>query len=178
MAESEEPLSIAKRYLTFTENARTTHYDRADLNALLNRLVGGAAVISSAIVSTSVLANLNKDHPSFWLELAAGILAVVAAVFAGLQTFYRFGEIGERHRLAGAHFGEVHRELELLPSCTNEAEHCARLKRLLDKVGKLEEAGPGYPASVFRRLARRRQRSWRFWRPRSEKTAIAGTEDA
>jgi hypothetical protein len=162
MADSDELAKIAAEYRQFAENARLTHYDRSDLNALLHRLVGGGAVIAAAIVSTSVLTNLNKDHPSFWLELAAGILAIVAGILSGLQTFYKFGEIGERHRLAGAHFGELRRELELFDHCKDGPDPCTQLRHVLDRLGKLEEAGPGYPAKVYEQVAARRRR-WRHW---------------
>jgi hypothetical protein len=168
MAQSDELVALAEHYAQFTEVARGTHYDRADLNALLNRLVGGAAVVTSAVASTSVLTNLDKNHQSFSLVLAAGILAIIAAVLAGLQTFYKFGEVGERHRLAGAYFGELNRDLELFVRCPAEAERCTQLRELLDRLGKLEEAGPGYPAKVFHEVGGRSRRRWQwpFWRRR------------
>lgn len=161
---ADELAKTAQTYEWFAEAARNTHYDRSDLNAFLHRLVGGAAVVTSAIVSTSVLASLNKDHPSFGLTLAAGILAVIAAVLSGLQTFYKFGELGERHRLAGAYFGELRRDLELFRTCPPGDNRCTELRDLLDRVGNLEEAGPGYPASVFHHFSEPRRRWWRFWR--------------
>jgi len=165
-------VKTAEHYEEFAGNARRTHYKRADLNALLNRLVGGAAVVVSAVVSTSVLTNLNKDNPSSGLTLAAGILAIIAAVLAGLQTFYKFGEVGERHRLAGAYFGELRRDLELFRTCPTDADQCSELRNLLDRLGKLEEAGPGYPASAFQRVAEDRRPWWRFWQ-RTKTTAPA-----
>jgi hypothetical protein len=78
MANSDEIVTLAEHYGRFAELARATHYDRSDLNALMNRLIGGAAVVTSAVVSTAVLTNLNKNHPSFGLVLAAGILAIIA----------------------------------------------------------------------------------------------------
>jgi hypothetical protein len=168
---TDDLVTMAETNEKFAEDARNTHYNRADLNALLHRLVGGAAVVTSAVVSTSILASLNKDHPSFGLTLAAGILAVVAAVLSGLQTFYKFGEVGERHRLAGAYFGELRRDLELLRRCPTEADRCTELRKLLDRLGKLEEAGPGYPASVFHHISEPR-RGWRFWqRPETNHSA-------
>ena len=91
---------------------RAVRYRMADLRAWLGQVTGGLAVFAAAVVSTGILTHVNINATSA-LVVAGGVVAFVAAVLAGLQTFYKFGEAAENHRVAGADYGEVARKLDL-----------------------------------------------------------------
>jgi len=46
------------------------------------------------------------------MRIVAGLLSVLAAILASLQTFLKFSERAQMHREAGARFGALVKELE------------------------------------------------------------------
>jgi SMODS and SLOG-associating 2TM effector domain family 4 len=158
-SEMSEVLEQASHYRDYAHLARTVHYHMADWRAWINQLIGGLTVLASALVSTGVLTNV-KSNPGFALTLAAGIVAFVAAVLAGLQTFYKFGEVAEKHRTAAADYGEVRRELELFLVRYAEKDPAqaslalTELGRLAESLAELDRKGPGYPGRLYKRAQR------------------------
>ena len=49
-----------------------------------------------------------------WLQILIGLASVAAAILSSLQTFLGYSERAEKHRLAGAKYGALGRELESL----------------------------------------------------------------
>jgi hypothetical protein len=70
-----------------------------------------------------------------------------------VRAYLKLGELSESHRKAGAKFGEVYRDLEIfvLGRPSNDADSQSQLKQIAGQIGKLEEAGPGYPSKVFQK---------------------------
>src|SRR6185369_2622736 len=89
------------------------HYLSADHFGRRKYWLGIPAVVLSTLVGTAVFASLQKQ-PEFWLQIAIGLASVLAAVLAGLQTFLGYTERAEKHRIAGAKYGALGRELEIL----------------------------------------------------------------
>jgi len=89
------------------------HYLSADHFGSKKYWLGIPAVILSTIVGTSVFATVQKQ-PEFWLQIAVGLASVAAALLASLQTFLGYSERAEKHRIAGAKYGALGRELEQL----------------------------------------------------------------
>jgi hypothetical protein len=142
--------------------ARATHYKLADRRARTNQNVGGVTVVFSTIVSAGILTGVHKHHGTAF-TLAAGIVSLAAGLLAGLQSFYKFGESGERHRLAGANFGGVRNDIDFFLAQYSGADStyfdAARkeLKAQTDRFTKLEQAGPGYPGRVYDRIKRQQE---------------------
>lgn len=152
----------------WSETVRTTHYRRADFLRRIGHLIGALAVILSAVVSAGILTSVHTN-PSFYWKLAAGIIGVVISALTGLQSFFRFGEMSELHRVAAARFGAVRRELELLILAHPANDPAARTQ--LESIGKtvamLEEKGPGFPGGLYRSIERGGR--WRFFRRTSSR---------
>src|SRR6266542_5073461 len=125
---------------------RTTHYRRADYLRRTNHVVGGLAVILSAVVSAGILTSVHGS-PSFHWKLAAGIVGIVASALTGLQSFYKLGETSELHRVAAAHFGAVRRELELV--IMRHPESDGQLAKIAKTIDMLEVKGPGFPRGLY-----------------------------
>lgn len=77
-------------------------YDRAHL------VLGIATGISAAISGTTAFTTLAGNQSS----VVAGMLGLVAAVLAAVQTALRASELSARHKDAGIRFGQLRRELE------------------------------------------------------------------
>ena len=131
------------------ERVRVTqiaHYISADHFGKRKFSLGVPAVILSAFVGTAVFATLQKQ-PDLWLQITIGLASVAAAVLASLQIFLGYSERADKHRVAGAKYGALGRELEVLRSMDNvEIQIINELKKKLDD---LAQESPNNPNSVY-----------------------------
>lgn len=129
-----------------TQNA---HYLSADHFAARSRWLGVPVILLSTFVGTSVFATL-KDNPGTAFQIAVGICSVAAAVLSSLQTFLGYAERAEKHRVAGAKYGAVGRELEMLRAAPDGYS-----KETVDDVRKRLETlalkSPNNPLKIYDR---------------------------
>jgi hypothetical protein len=139
-----ELLSMWYQRVSVTQRA---HYLSADHFRRKSYSLGIPVIALSTIVGTSVFATLQKQ-PEPWLQISVGLASVVAAVLASLQTFLGYSERAEKHRVAGAKFGALGRELEaLLASQTEPTDDAvAEVRRRLDALA-LES--PNNPMKIW-----------------------------
>jgi hypothetical protein len=104
----------------------------------------------STLVGTSVFATL-QQKPELWLQITVGLLSVVAALLASLQTFLNYSERAEKHRVAGAKYGALGRELEQLRAVETapSAEAISDIRKRLDD---LAVESPNNPLRLWRRV--------------------------
>jgi hypothetical protein len=147
--------------------AAEVHFQIAEGLSRWNVSLGIPVVVLSAIVGTGVFATLTEDvDPS--IRIAAGSVSVIAAVLASVQTFLRFGERAERHRVAAERWSAIRREIEKARAL--HAENAGDPKQLLDDVqARMDEAAEKAPAMPDRRwkqaLAKRERAATRHRRP-------------
>jgi hypothetical protein len=112
------------------------HYVAADHYRKATYLLGVPVIVLSAAVGTSVFASL-QQQPTLWVQVSIGLASVVAAVLASLQTFLRYGERSELHRLAGAKYGAVGREIEHFLSRSDilADDQISELRKRIDALG-------------------------------------------
>jgi hypothetical protein len=152
----------AGQYREYADLARRTHYRMSDRRARTHQWVGGLAIIAAATVSTGFLSTINST-PSNAFKFAGGVLALFAAILAGFQTFYKFAEVGEQHRLAAASYGSVRRDLDLflaryaVKDPADAPTAITELDRLADRVDALDQEGPGYPGRVYAHIKKKRR---------------------
>jgi len=89
------------------------HYLSAEHFGTRKYWLGIPAVVLSTLVGTSVFATVQKQ-PEVWLQITVGLASVAAALLASLQTFLSYSESAEKHRIVGAKYGALGRELEQL----------------------------------------------------------------
>jgi hypothetical protein len=83
---------------------------------------------------------------------------VAAAILASLQTFLGYSERAEKHRVAGAKYGAVGRELETLrASARSESDE------VISEVRKRLDESPNNPIWLY-------QRAWSEQRPHERNT--------
>jgi SMODS and SLOG-associating 2TM effector domain family 4 len=87
------------------------HYELASRLSKSNIRFGIPVVALTTFVGTSVFATL-QHHVNTGLRVAVGLLSVLAAVLASLQTFLRFGERAEKHRTAAEQWSSIRREID------------------------------------------------------------------
>jgi hypothetical protein len=114
------------------------------------------AIAFSTFVGTAVFSSLEKSA-DIRLQIGVGLLSVVAAVLTGLQTFLRYAELAEKHRLAGARFANLKHRIELLMTLPAEADMRSQLAVIEETWAKLREESPSLSSGVWRRIERQIQ---------------------
>jgi hypothetical protein len=123
------------------------HYLSADSFGRRKYWLGVPAVMLSTLVGTSVFAGLEKQ-PEFWVQIAIGLASVAAALLMSLQTFLGYSERAEKHRLAGAKYGALGRELEELLAGSDEPAQ-DRMTRARERLDVLAVESPNNPQWVY-----------------------------
>ena len=131
------------------------HYECGTWFSRLNYWLGVPAIVLSSAVGTAVFASLDGTA-SGSQRIAVGLVSILAAVLASLQTFMRFSERSERHRATGSGYGAIRRALEFLktfpPADATALERAfADIKSQMDQLAK---DAPEVPARIKRKSDR------------------------
>jgi hypothetical protein len=123
--------------------AQAAHYDSAIHCNRQHFWIGVPVVILTALVGTSVFVTLQKEA-NFYVKLAVGLASVAAAVLASVQTFLRFLERAESHRIAALRFGALRKEIEHLQAFPpgDSEQMKAVAKSLLERWNNINEESP------------------------------------
>ncbi len=78
-----------------------------------NLWLGVPVVVLATFVGTSVFATI-QEKVDTKLRIIVGGISVLAAVLASLQTFLRFAERAEQHRVAAEKWASIRREIDEL----------------------------------------------------------------
>jgi hypothetical protein len=129
------------------------HYECGVWFSRLNFLLGIPTIVLSTAVGTAVFASLESSGTGAQ-RILVGLVSIVAAVLASLQTFLRFSERADRHRATGSGYGAVRRSLEYLKTFPPGDEDS--LKRPFDEIRQqmdaLAKEAPEVPSGMKRRL--------------------------
>ena len=132
------------------------HYECARRFERLHLWLGLPAVVLSTFVGTAVFSSLENSE-DIRLQIGVGLLSVMAAVLTGLQTFLRYAELAEKHRLAGARFANLKHRIELLMTLPTEADMRSQLEVIEEAWAKIREGSPSLSSCVWRRIERQVQ---------------------
>lgn len=143
------PEQVLEEWYQRVAVTQRAHYLSADQFGARKYWLGIPAVILSTLVGTSVFATVQKQ-PELWLQITVGLASVAAALFASLQTFLGYSERAEKHRIAGAKYGALGRELEQLRAldATPSEEAISEVRKRLDD---LAVESPNNPLPIYRR---------------------------
>jgi hypothetical protein len=93
--------------------SQAAHYETAKPLSRAHFLLGVPVAIISAVVGTSVFASLESTVELKW-KIIIGLASILAAILASIQTFLRFEERAESHRLIAGRCAILRREIEQL----------------------------------------------------------------
>jgi hypothetical protein len=113
------------------------HYALATSLARSNIRFGVPVVALTTFVGTTVFATLQRSDVNTGLQITVGMISVLAAVLASLQTFLRFGERAEKHRSAAERWAAIRRDIDRTLALTTRP-NLASLgdpQPVLDKIG-------------------------------------------
>ena len=124
------------------------HYLSADHFERRKYWLGIPAVVLATVVGTSVFATLS-EKPDVSVQIAIGLASVAAAVLTSLQTFMGYPERAEKHRLAGARYGSLGREIETLRTLDSVTRD--DMDRLRVRLDTLATESPNTPQSIYKK---------------------------
>lgn len=126
------------------------HYDAATHFERLNLVLGIPVIILSTVVGTTVFATLAESSTSIRTQLLVGLMSVLAAVLASLQTFLRFSERAEKHRACGAKYAGLKAELEIVQALPRETSEMKEfLESFCARWGALHSESPTIPDRIY-----------------------------
>ena len=146
------PATEAELVLSWLRRARESqfsHYAAAARLQAYGRIFGVPVIIITAVISASAFASILAQTIPLNAKVITGLCSVAATVLSSLQTFFRFSERSEKHRMFGAKFGALRRELEILHA-QNQIKP-AQLTMIRTKLDKLAAEAPNVNAAVFSR---------------------------
>ena len=113
----------------------------SSLIALLTSVIGAGAFLSVAVELIPI-----------WSKILAGMLSVVAAVLASLQTLHDYSGQGDKHRVFGARFGAVRRELEEVYALRLDGIDPQLVDKIRQERDVLAREAPNVPPEVYQRI--------------------------
>lgn len=131
------------------------HYECGVLFSRLNYLLGIPTIVLSTIVGTAVFASLETSATGAQ-KILIGLVSIVAAVLASLQTFLRFSERAEAHRSAGSDYGAIRRSLEYIKTFppSDDESLTQVFKEIKEQMDALAKDAPEIPSSMKKKLER------------------------
>ena len=146
------PATDAELVLAWLRRARESqfsHYGAAKRLGNYGRGFGVPVIIITAVVGASAFGSILSQTVPLYAKVIAGLCSLAATVLSSLQTFFKFSERSEKHRIIGAKFGAIRRELEVLH--IQPQIKAAELTAVRAKLDKLAEEAPNVDAPVFAR---------------------------
>jgi len=147
------PTDLISCWQSRINRMKDAHYAAATELQRGHMYLGLPATIGSAVVGATVFTSL-ATSTSVGVQIAAGLLSLVAGVLAALQTFLRQAERAEQHRLAGARYGTLKSEIELLATFPppDPAQLEVSLHALRHRWDEIREKSPAIPTGLARRF--------------------------
>jgi hypothetical protein len=114
-------------------------------------LLGIPAVCLTAIVGSAVFSSLAAEKQTVYGTIVIGLLSITALVLTALQTFLKYSELAERHKIAGARFADLKHQIEMIAVFQTADKDAIRSK--LEAVEqlwtKVREESPNLPAGIW-----------------------------
>ena len=111
--------------------------------------IGLPTIILSAIAGAILLAKI--EEPS--IRVAVGIVGIIAAILAGIQTFISHGKRAENHRFLTSQIVHVRRDIEIFERFVpkNKTEREQRIREINERILEFEEGAPKISAIAIAR---------------------------
>jgi len=133
---------------------QTGHYEAGRRYDRMHLFLGIPAIAVSTIVGTSVFASLATKEQNVGVTILVGLLSVASAILASLQTFLKYSELAERHKIAGAKFADLKHKIELVAvfQPTDSEALKNQLSEIEQEWEKVREESPNIPTKIWRKI--------------------------
>lgn len=138
------------------------HYEAASKLVSYTYWLGIPVIIVSTVVGTAIFSSLEKS-PDNCLKITFGIISILNAVLASLQTFLKFPERAEKHRKAGGKFASILKELEQKMVFANSEDieiWCDDFRKRWDKISNESSTVPKriWKRQIAKQLKRKKEK--------------------
>jgi hypothetical protein len=139
----------AKKYSRGAGRTQTGHYDAAHKKARYHRVLGSTSVVLSTLVGGSIFVRYGDAWP-----MITGVLAILSAVVGSINTTTKFGEEAEKHRVAGANYGDIRRTADMLvlkmaAGDIQREEALSELETIGTRMSTLAKESISLPDSIY-----------------------------
>lgn len=150
---SEESEILLTDWFRRARESQYIHYECGVWFSRLNYLLGIPAIVLSTAVGTAVFASLETSATGTQ-KIIVGLISIVAAVLASLQTFLRFSERAEAHRSTGSGYGAIRRSLEYLKTFPpgDEDGLMGAFEEVKEQMDALAKEAPEVPSRMKKKL--------------------------
>ncbi len=134
------------RIMHMAHNICATHFNRRHV------MLGVPVVIVSTIVGTAVFSTL-ESAPETWMQIVTGLLSITAAILAALQTFLRYGDLAEQHKIVSVRYGKLRRKLDLYTSLNKPKHDEEFLHQFRQEWDEVDVDAPQIPKKIYTECA-------------------------
>ena len=111
-----------KQWHRTAEINQHAHYKTRDIFIYYHYVIGITVILFASITGAVLFTSL-LEIKEINVQIGTGIISILAAFFAGLQTFLRCPEHAEAHRSAGAQYGNLKRKIGRQIICYNHNDN-------------------------------------------------------
>ena len=90
-----------------------SHYKNSVKIRRMNYWLGVPIILISMVVASYIFFTINHN-PGFWVKMMAGLLLLLSAILAALETFLKYSEQAENHRNASSRYQSLHHAVDQL----------------------------------------------------------------
>ena len=130
--------------------SQIANYNCANRFTTQNYLLGVPTVILSAIVATTVFVTLGTSIEPY-IQIIVGLVSVLAASLAALQTFLKREELASKHRSIAADYGAIKRKLDQEIAKLEAGGEVLQetIDRIRGRMDRLSSEGPVVPRHIW-----------------------------
>jgi hypothetical protein len=113
-----------------------------------NTLLGMPTAVIAAVVGSSIFASLSSNEKNLYLMIITGALSILAAVLSALQTFLKYSEIAQSHKMAKDGYESISRKIDNLKLqmagalATSRPDAVKALQGISDELDDLGKSSP------------------------------------
>lgn len=146
--------TLAKDWFRRCRESQMAHYEYGSKLERRHLFFGIPAIILSTIVGTTVFGAWEESAEQGWIRILIGLISMLAACVTALQTFLNLSDRAVKHKSAGASYGSIRRELELLKTMPPATEQEMRIlfEEIKRKMDELAERSPSIPSAFKKQI--------------------------
>ncbi len=146
MNTKDELHNLVIEWMQHAETAQEGHYDSGLFYERFFLILGVPVIVLSALIGGSEILDIIGKQ-------LGGVVSLCIAVLAGLQTFLKFSQRSERHRMAGARYGGIKRSLEevLITLAESGGSAKSEVHEIKKQLDSLASECPEIPKRIFRK---------------------------
>ncbi len=149
----QDVIAKAKQYQGYSQIMTNAHYKAAEADEARARQLGILVVVLTALVGTSIFADVAKQNPAFTLLL--GFVSFLAAALSGVQTFLDFSKRAANHQVAAKSYESFRHRFDsfFLKYADGDSTHrqvaVAEFEKLAEDLGQADKQSPLVPDKIY-----------------------------